>query len=349
MDMVGKNIKYYRLLNKMTLSDLAKELNVTSMAISNYEKGLRNPDINTLKKIASIFRVGIAKLVAPQNEGLIYNHGDFRKNSTLPVSVQELIRASVENYYSRFFTIVDTLGSRVLPDFPTCNQVILSNDPEVNAIAMRQWLKLSYTGPIWNLISILENTGILIYKLNVNNDKFSGENGFVNKRPYIVINSNMNPERQRSTIAHELAHLCFDWPPSMESKQIEKMATAVSGAFLFPEVDAIRELGVHRSAVEKDMILVAAEYGISMLLLAMRAREVKIITENVYKNFMIRSSQNGWRKNEPSRIPDEKTLLFEQLTYRAIVEESISIQKGAELLEKSYQEVESSCFLDGGH
>jgi Zn-dependent peptidase ImmA (M78 family) len=138
---------------------------------------------------------------------------------------------------------------------------------------------------------IIENTGISIYKLNIDNDKFSGENGFVNKRPYIVINRNMNPERQRSTIAHELAYLCFNWPPDMNIKGIEKIATAISGAFLFPKQDAIRELGVRRSAIEKDMVLVAIEYGISMLLLTMRAKIVQIITEIVHKNFMIRASQ----------------------------------------------------------
>lgn len=346
--MVGKNIKYYRLLNNMTLSALAKQLNITSMAISNYENGLRNPDINTLKKIASVFNVGIAKLVAPQNDSLIYNHGAFRKNATLSVSIQNLIRESVENYYNRFFTVVDVLGNSVLPEVPPCNQVELSDDAEVNANAIRQWLKLSKNGPICNLVSILENTGILIYKLDIDNDRFSGGNGFVNKRPYIVINNNMNPERQRSTVAHELAHLCFNWPADMDIKEIEKMATAISGAFLFPQEDAIRELGVHRSAVEKDMILVSIEYGISMLLLAMRAKNLKIVTANAYKDFMIRASKHGWRKNEPSRIAEEKTFLFEQLTYRAVAEGSISVQKGAELLEKSYREVESACFLDGG-
>ncbi|MHB1485320.1 MAG: ImmA/IrrE family metallo-endopeptidase [Saccharofermentanales bacterium] len=213
---------------------------------------------------------------------------------------------------------------------------------------MRKWLDLSRHGSICNLVSIIENIGILIFKLNIDNDKFSGVNGFVNKRPYIVINSKMNPERQRSTIAHELAHLCFNWPADIDFKEIEKRATAISGAFLFPKEDAVRELGVHRSAIEKDMVIVAKEYGISMLLLAMRAKILKIVTESTYKHFIIRASQSDWRKNEPSRIEEEKSTLFEQLTYRAVVEGSISVQKGAELLEKSYMEVESACFLDGG-
>ena len=69
----------------------------------------------------------------------------------------------------------------------------------------------------------------------------------------------MTPERNRSTIVHELAHLMFVWPESMDDKEIEKMATAIGGAFLFPESDTKRELGIRRSAITKDMVLVAVE------------------------------------------------------------------------------------------
>ena len=67
-------------------------------------------------------------------------------------------------------------------------------------------------------------------------------NGFVNDRPYIVINPRMSPERIRSTSAHELSHLMFIWPENMPEKVIEDKATAISGSFLFPKSDALREL-----------------------------------------------------------------------------------------------------------
>ena len=47
----------------------------------------------------------------------------------------------------------------------------------------------------------------------------------------------------------------------------------------------------------------------------------------------------GWRSNEPSRIKGECPLLFQQLVLRAIGEEEINIQRGAELLRRSYVEV----------
>lgn len=45
------------------------------------------------------------------------------------------------------------------------------------------------------------------------------------------------------------------------------------------------------------------------------------------------------KKNEPTRIAPETPTLFKQLVYRAVNEEEISIQRGAELLEVPFSEV----------
>lgn len=346
--MVGKNIRYYRLLNGMTISALADRLGITKMAISNYENGLRNPDVKTLRNIADIFNVGIVRLLARQEGNLVFSHGPFRKNSALKKSAQDLIKESVEQYSNRFMAIVSILGDSALPEIPQCNRVDLIDDDEANGKHMREWLGISPAGPVCNLVMTLENSGFIVIKVAINDREFSGMSGFVNNRPYIVVNGIMNPERQRSTMAHELAHLCFDWPSGLDDDECEKRANSIMGAFLFPKQDAVRELGIRRSSVGRDMELVAAEYGISMLLLAMRAKIAGIITNYDYRNFMVRASRIGWRKEEPSRIVEEKTSLFEQLTYRAVTEGDISVQKGAELLERSYLEVEQACFLNGG-
>jgi Zn-dependent peptidase ImmA (M78 family) len=158
----------------------------------------------------------------------------------------------------------------------------------------------------------------------------------------------MNPERIRSTIAHEMAHFIFIWPEDKEEKEIEDMATAISGAFLFPAADAKRELGIHRSYITKDMVLTCREYGISMYLLVKRANLCGIVSENVSKTFYIKAGQAGWRKNEPCRIDKEEPLLFMQLVFRAVSENEISVQKGAELLKQPYTFVISHCFADEG-
>ena len=74
-------------------------------------------------------------------------------------------------------------------------------------------------------------------------------------------------------------------------------------------------------------------------MLVKRARLLEIINSNVQKYFYVKTYQRGWKKYEKSRIPVEQPKLFEQLVYRAINENEISIQKGAELLKVSYDDV----------
>ena len=143
-------------------------------------------------------------------------------------------------------------------------------------------------------------------------------------------------------------NLLYICKKNMEEKEAEKMATAISGAFLFPAADARRELGIRRSAVTKDMNITCREYGISMFLLVKRANLCGIISDSTAKDFYIKASQAGWKKNEPARIEKEQPMLFAQLVFRAVSEKEISVQKGAELLKKPYQFVMENCFAEEG-
>ena len=158
----------------------------------------------------------------------------------------------------------------------------------------------------------------------------------------------MSPERIRSTIAHEMAHFVFNWPDHMEEKETEIMATAISGAFLFPKADAQRELGIRRTKISRDMTLICREYGISMYLLAKRAALCGIISNSIEKDFYVKAGQAGWKKNEPVRSEAEIPFLFEMLVFRAVSENEISVQKGAELLKRSYDFVTEHCFAAEG-
>lgn len=341
--MFGKNLTYYRLKAGMTKKELAEKVGVTPMTITYYEKEERKPDMKMLKTLASVLKVRVSDFLSTRNEQLEFVHGEFRKNVSLTKNQQDYVTASVEQYLGKFMTIVDILGEKVLPDPPVCSQLELQPTDEESAQLLRRHLGFAPEGPIEDLTGKLENKGILIYLLEIENHKFSGRNGFVNGRPYIVLNKNMSPERNRSTLVHELAHLMFRWPEEQDEKEAEKLATAISGAFLFPKNDAIRELGIHRRSISPDMIYIAKEYGISMQLLAMRAGICNIVSHDQVRDFFITVSQMGWKKNEPSRIPMEQPVLFKQLVYRAVSEEEISLQRGAELLGISYAEIEKDC------
>ena len=53
----GKQIRHLRTQLGMTQEELAGELNVTRQALSNWERDVNEPDLNTLKKICFLFGV----------------------------------------------------------------------------------------------------------------------------------------------------------------------------------------------------------------------------------------------------------------------------------------------------
>lgn len=66
-------LEYYR--NKAGLSqyDLAKKLNMTQQRISSYERGIREPDLDTLKLLADFFNISTDDLLGISNNETISN------------------------------------------------------------------------------------------------------------------------------------------------------------------------------------------------------------------------------------------------------------------------------------
>ncbi len=128
--MFSKNLKYYRLKKNMNKKELASLVGVTPMAISHYENGMRRPGMEVVKALAKALDVRVADFLNSRNKNLVFMHGEFRKGSRLTEKQQEYVRESVEEYMSRFYTIVDILGGEVLPEAPACHGVCLSSNSE---------------------------------------------------------------------------------------------------------------------------------------------------------------------------------------------------------------------------
>ena len=341
--MFSKNLKYYRLRKNMTKKALASQIGVTPMAITNYENGDRRPDMPIITRLAEVIGVRVADFLAVRNENLKFVHGDFRKSDRLGLQQQEFIKESVEEYFSRFYEVVEILGGEVLPKHPEINSIELSANVEDDAMRLRQFLGISPSGPVGSLAALLEKRGILVYLMEVESRGFLGINGTVNERPYVAVNADLSADNLRSTILHELAHMAFIWPKDMDANSCEKLATKISEAFLLSEQDARREIGLHRSSISMDMVLVCNEYGITFPMLIERLRDSRIISESLCREYFTQMNRLGGSGYEKEIIPAERTSLFEQLVYRAVNEGEISVQKGAELLRVPYEKVAFYC------
>lgn len=87
---------------------------------------------------------------------------------------QDYIKASVEEYMNRFHTVLDIVGNEVLSEAPESHTLVLRDNPEENALSMREYLQHPNTDAIGNLAALLENKGFLIFFLRCGQQCFLG-------------------------------------------------------------------------------------------------------------------------------------------------------------------------------
>ena len=75
----GKQIRHLRTQSGMTQEELAGELNVTRQALSNWERDVNEPDLNTLKKICFLFGVHMKPTL--DADGRLIPRVDYRISS----------------------------------------------------------------------------------------------------------------------------------------------------------------------------------------------------------------------------------------------------------------------------
>ena len=63
MSNIGKTIKRFRAEKGMTQEQLAEQLHVTRQAVSNWEQGKTQPDLETLSAMAEVFEVPVEELI----------------------------------------------------------------------------------------------------------------------------------------------------------------------------------------------------------------------------------------------------------------------------------------------
>lgn len=64
--MLPERIKQYRIENGLTQKEMAKALNASQNAISNYETGVRTPTVKKLMAIATLLGCSIADLTTSE-------------------------------------------------------------------------------------------------------------------------------------------------------------------------------------------------------------------------------------------------------------------------------------------
>jgi Zn-dependent peptidase ImmA (M78 family)/DNA-binding XRE family transcriptional regulator len=334
-NLFAERFKSARLINGLSLQDLSDKLEnkITRQALHKYEKGEVIPDSEMLNHLCEVLNVRpdyFTRETLVELEAI-----NFRKIDKLPVKEQNSIIERTREVLERYIELEEIMGISkpfAQPEIPS--SIASNSDIEQAADSVRKFWNLC-DNPIPNVIDLLEDKNIKVIDVDADDD-FDGLQTWVNGKriPVIVINTGRlkSNDRKRFSAFHELGHLLLPLE-GLSEKMAEKFCHTFAGAMLFPKSAAIKELGIKRNKISiQELGLIKQQYGISLQALIYRLHDLGIIT-SFYKNYYYKYIIHmGWKVEEPyPYIGKESSGRFDQLLFRALSEDCISISKAAAL------------------
>lgn len=334
----------------LSLAGLASKLDepITAQAINKYEKGEMMPKSSVLVALARALGVSLDFLMS--SEVVALDGVEFRKRASATEREKSFVEAEVIDHVERYLAIEAILE---LPDEPSgldrITPVIVNTHADAESHAKQLRINWDLGGdPIPSMTALLEERGVRVIEIQ-GPEKFFGLTCRV-RRPNnrasipVIVRRNVNVERNRFTVAHELAHAVI--ADSRDGKA-EKAMDRFAAAFLIPAEHLKNEIGRIRSSLGyAELVRLKHTYGVSMMALIMRLKDIGIISEANLKN-LYRSPQRAWLKTEPRPLSNdgeiaqlEKPRRFEAHVHRALAEGLISAVKAANLLKKPVHDVE---------
>lgn len=259
---------------------------------SKYENGGAEPTGETLDAIGretgydrNFFFQGGADVPA----GLVFH----RKRSSLSATVRDRIEAEARLRAIDAAALCRARGVRSkLP-------AKIGRTPEAAAQAVRECWNCG-TGPIVNLVDVLDRNGIVVLEFDFETGLLDGfflrlpDDGLV----CIALNSNLSvaADRRHFTLAHELGHALLH-REAFPGSDAEKEADRFAAEFLLPASSAQTELLPKYTFA--DLKRLKARWKVSMAAILHRSRKLGLLSESRYRGYFVYLNKIGCRKNEP--------------------------------------------------
>lgn len=352
--MIGARLELAREATGLSLRELVAAMDrpVSATAISKYERNEMQPSAGILASLARALQVPLAYLMSKREIEL--GNLEFRKSVSSEKRVEHATRAALSEYLDRYLAVEEILDMPSLTwATPKLKSAIVTQpeDAEEAAIELRERWKLG-TDPLPDLVQLLEERGVKVALLNLPAGVFgSMAQGTVKMgralKPVAAIvlnNSHQSGERQRFTLAHELAHLVLD-AKALDDKTHEKAADRWAGAFLVPKAALLAETGAHRQNITvAELLSLKRLFGVSVLVILSRLRQLDVLPNVSIGPLWATVNKLGWkdgRTAEPhALVPYQPNARLTRLVLRALSEDAITESRACELLRASRFELE---------
>lgn len=302
-------LRLARELKGLSQLDLARRLELTAAAVSQFETGAARPSPRTQNRLAE--ELGVSQHFFELSVVNVHE-GFFR--SLRRTAVAERRRARALAHIARDVATAGSFSGRWpalrIPNMPV---FLGQGNEEIENVAadVRSSLGLAH-GPVPNVVDVLETHGVVVIRLplgSANVDAFSLP---FTDHPVIVLGANKNDRaRSRFDACHELGHLVMHGDSVWGLAEVEQQAQTFAAAFLMPRNDIADELPERPDWPE--LFRLKRKWQVSIAALLMRAKTLDRMSPSNYLSAMKVVSLRGWRRVEPVPLgKPEFPVLFER-------------------------------------
>lgn len=301
----GNNLKLARILNGLTLAELAEKIDTSRQYVHQLETQSRVPSYELILELSQHLKVKEGFFYVAPTGVLDDSSVHFRSNRTAKQSSRIHAKANV----ALFIRLIDFLSGYInFPEvnFPSDDKISTNTEIERVSERARSYWELGL-GPIDSMTQIVECAGAITTTFEgVSNDVDALSS--VIKRPVIVRNdAKDSPGRLRFDIAHELGHLIMHEGVVTGCKKTEAQANRFASSFLMPRSSFVKEFKVGTRMDWKMLSRLKERWGTSKAAILYRARQLELLTESRYKSHVIML-----RKYEAKKEKDDYLIKYEK-------------------------------------
>jgi Zn-dependent peptidase ImmA (M78 family)/transcriptional regulator with XRE-family HTH domain len=305
-------LRLARELREWSQADLARHLDVTPAAASQFESGVTRPGPAAMRRLGEVLGVPDEFFYLPMTET---HEGFFRSLRRTSVSHRRHARAVAQIAHD----VVQAAGEGQLPPVSIpCMPVVDLEAPRavLEDVAGQARAALGLLGgPVSNVVQTLEDHGLVVIRLPLETADVDAFSLPFHDRPVVVLGTDKNDRaRSRFDAAHDLGHLVMHGDQIWGVRQVEHQAHSFAAAFLMPADDIAQELPTR--ADWPTLFDLKRKWQVSLGALLMRARTLGRMSESQYLTAVKAASARGWRRVEPVPLgqPEQPTGLSNLLT-----------------------------------
>ena len=253
----------------------------------------------------------------------------FRAGEKLAAKTESALRYRIADHLQKYLELESVLGMPAAFENPIAGRPTKTGEEVESAAArVRDRWELG-SGPVVNLIGLLEDKGIKIYETR-GIEGFEGLSGRYGDVPFVAVSMEGPADRIRFTAAHELGHVLCDFDAA-ESPEGE--CHAFGAAFLLPRAALERTFTPPRRKVTLgDLAEIKETFGVSLQAIMYRAHGLGFVTDRQLRSFRETIKAKGWVVKEPVTYEGkERATRFRRLLHYAVAADILDVDRAAAL------------------